>query len=88
MADAARIALELREPEGAFHRIEEWLRAQGFFAAGGEELVADVYLGYGLSETIRRNPHALAARALRGSPARGLCRPIPPVSCFRCWQRS
>jgi para-aminobenzoate synthetase component 1 len=46
--------LELDEPEGAFRRIEEWLRAQGFFAPGGESLVADLYLGYGLSETIRR----------------------------------
>jgi para-aminobenzoate synthetase component I len=47
-------AVELREPRGALRRIEEWLRSQGFFAPGGEELVADVYLGYGLSETIRR----------------------------------
>ena len=47
-------SLELREPEGAFRRIEEWLRARGFFAPGGEELVADLYLGYGLSEATRR----------------------------------
>jgi para-aminobenzoate synthetase component I len=46
--------LELREAQGAFRLIEEWLRAQGFFAAGGENLVADLYLGYGLSQTIRR----------------------------------
>lgn len=46
--------LELREPEGAFHVIEKWLGEQGFFAPGGEELVADLYLGYGLSQTIRR----------------------------------
>ena len=32
--------LELREPEDAFRRIEDWLRARGFFAPGGEELVA------------------------------------------------
>ena len=48
------LALEFREPEGAFRRIEDWLRGQGFFAAGSEELVADLYLGYGLSQTIRR----------------------------------
>ena len=48
------LALELREPEGAFRRIEDWLRGQGFFAPGGEEFVADLYLGYGLSQTIRR----------------------------------
>ncbi|MGH3109987.1 MAG: anthranilate synthase component I family protein [Gaiellaceae bacterium] len=47
-------SLELHEPEGAFRRIEEWLREHGFFVTGGEELVADLYLGYGLSETIRR----------------------------------
>jgi para-aminobenzoate synthetase component 1 len=46
--------LELHEADGAFERIEEWLRAQGFFAPGGEGLVADLYLGYGLSSTIRR----------------------------------
>ena len=48
------LALELREPEGAFRRIEDWLRGRGFFAAGGEELVADLYLGYGISQIIRR----------------------------------
>ena len=47
--------LEIREAEGAFERIEEWLRARGFFGAGGDELVADLYLGYGLSDTIRRD---------------------------------
>ena len=46
--------LELREAEGAFERIETYLREHGFFAAGGEGLVADVYLGYGLSEPLRR----------------------------------
>jgi para-aminobenzoate synthetase component I len=47
-------SLELREPEGAFSRIEEWLRARGFFAAGGETLVAELFIGYGLSHAIRR----------------------------------
>jgi para-aminobenzoate synthetase component I len=46
--------LELREAEGAFERIEAWLSEQGFFRPGGEHLVADLYLGYGLSSTIRR----------------------------------
>ena len=45
---------ELREPGGAFRLIEGWLREQGFFVPGGEELVADLFLGYGLSQTIRR----------------------------------
>jgi para-aminobenzoate synthetase component 1 len=48
--------LELREAEGAFGRIEAWLRERGFFEPGGEGLLADVYLGYGLSQPIRREP--------------------------------
>jgi para-aminobenzoate synthetase component I len=51
---ACAAALELREPNGALRRIEDWLRERGFFTPGGEALVADLYLGYGLSETIRR----------------------------------
>jgi len=47
--------LELHEPEDAFRRIEDWLREKGFFATGGDELVADLYLGYGLSQAIRRS---------------------------------
>lgn len=54
MLDVA--TLELWEPENAFRHIDEWLREQGFFSAGREELVADLYLGYGLSQTIRRTP--------------------------------
>ena len=46
--------LELRDHRDAFERIETWLRGCGFFAPGGEELVADLYLGYGLSQAIRR----------------------------------
>jgi para-aminobenzoate synthetase component I len=45
--------LELTEPAAAFAGIEEWLAAQGFFA-GRDELVADLYLGYGLAQAIRR----------------------------------
>jgi len=48
--------LELREAEGAFAVLESWLHEHGFFRPGGEELVADVFLGYGLSEPIRRTP--------------------------------
>jgi len=46
--------LELRSPDGAFEEIEAWLRARGFFAPGGEDLVAELFLGYGLSSAIRR----------------------------------
>jgi para-aminobenzoate synthetase component 1 len=66
--------LEVRSAEGAFAAIEDWLRERRFFAPGGEDLVADLYLGYGLSETIRRDtsppppepcPLPLAAVSLR-----------------------
>jgi para-aminobenzoate synthetase component I len=66
--------LELRSPDGAFERIESYLRERGFFAPGGEELVADLYLGYGLSAPLRRHasplppepcPLPLAAVAIR-----------------------
>ena len=46
--------LEIHEPDAAFVRIEEWLAARGFFAPGGEELVAELFLGYGLSQALRR----------------------------------
>ena len=66
--------LEVVEPRGAYERIEAWLRERGFFAPGGEGLVADLYLGYGLSEELRRGhapappepcPLPLAACAVR-----------------------
>ena len=47
-------SIEIHEADGALERIEAWLRERGFFAPGGEQLVADLYLGYGLSSTIRR----------------------------------
>ena len=46
--------LELHAVEGAFEAIEAWLVERGFFAPGGEDLVADLYLGYGLSGPLRR----------------------------------
>jgi para-aminobenzoate synthetase component I len=46
--------LELRSHAGAFETLEACLRERGFFGPGGEELVADLYLGYGLSEVLRR----------------------------------
>ena len=46
--------LELHDADSAFERIEAWLSSRGFFADGGDDLVADLYLGYGLSRSIRR----------------------------------
>ncbi len=53
--------LELRSPDDAFGRIEAHLRDAGFFAgpsgaAARDGLVADVFLGYGLSRALRREP--------------------------------
>jgi len=49
--------LELHSPDGAFAAIEDHLRAAGFFGGGAEEVVADLYLGYGLSRALRRGSH-------------------------------
>jgi para-aminobenzoate synthetase component 1 len=47
---------ELWSAEGAFARIEDYLRDHGFFGGGATDAVADLYLGYGLSQAIRREP--------------------------------
>jgi para-aminobenzoate synthetase component 1 len=44
--------LELDEPVGAFRALESFLVEDGFY--GREDVVADLYLGYGLSRTLRR----------------------------------
>jgi para-aminobenzoate synthetase component I len=88
--------LELWSAEGAFANIEAWLREHGFFEPGGEHLVADLYLGYGLSQTIRRGSSPpppepcrlpLAAVSVRdpspGELPGGL---VPPL--FGPWERT
>jgi para-aminobenzoate synthetase component 1 len=47
--------LELWTAAGAFERIEDYLREHGFFTPGGEGLEATLYLGYALSEGLRRS---------------------------------
>ncbi len=64
--------LELRDPLDAFTRLEELLAARGFFTAGSDGLVADVYLGYGLSQSIRRTHSP-------GLPEP--CAPLPLLAC-------
>ena len=64
--------LELRSADGAFERVEAYLRERGFFSPGGEALVADLYLGYGLSEPLRR--HA-------GPPPPEPCPALPLAAC-------
>ncbi len=63
--------LELDAAESAFERLEAWLRARGFFEPGGERLVAELYLGYGLSRSIRRG---------RTPPPPEPC-PLPLIAC-------
>jgi para-aminobenzoate synthetase component 1 len=52
------VILELRSADGAFQAVEAFLRERGFFAPGGERLCAELYLGYGLSEPLRRAGNA------------------------------
>ena len=53
--------LELRSPHGAFAALERYLDAGGFW--GADDLVADVFLGYGLSSPLRRSAVAIASLA-------------------------
>jgi para-aminobenzoate synthetase component I len=76
--------LELRSAEHAFERIETYLRERGFFAPGGDDLVADLYLGYGLSEPLRRTaatpPPEPAALPLAAVAVRNTTGPGPATS--------
>ena len=64
-------AIEIHDAGGALERIEAWLRDRGFFVPGGEALVADLYLGYGLSASLRR----------RHTPAPPEPCPLPLAAC-------
>jgi para-aminobenzoate synthetase component 1 len=58
---------EIRDPEGAFERLDAHLRAQGFLSrAAGDDRSrwAEVYLGFGLSEPLRRNGRPAAPEPL------------------------
>jgi para-aminobenzoate synthetase component 1 len=46
--------LTLDEPQGAFRSLERYLDEAGFW--GAEGVAADLFLGYGLSRAIRRDP--------------------------------
>ncbi len=88
--------LELRSPDAAFELIESYLREHGFFSPGGEDLEADLYLGYGLSEPLRRTkapappepcPLPLAAVAVRDTPGPGPDMAVGDVRIGE-WQRT
>jgi para-aminobenzoate synthetase component 1 len=75
---------------GSIAELESVLRAEGFFEAGADGLVADVYLGYGLSSTIRRStappppePCPLPPAAVRIRPAK---EPIPALQQTVTWR--
>jgi para-aminobenzoate synthetase component 1 len=74
--------------------VEGELRREGFFEGGGDGLVADLYLGYGLSRTLRRStvsdppePCPLPPAAVR---VRTAVEPTPPVGRYRAgdWERT
>ncbi len=88
--------LELHSPEDSFERIEEYLRGYGFFAPGGEYLEADLYLGYGLSEPLRRSglptppepcPLPLAAARVRGTDLVAQSNYLPSFA-IGAWERT
>jgi para-aminobenzoate synthetase component I len=61
---------------GSLQKVEQVLRTEGFFQGGAAGLVADVYLGYGLSRALRRTdapdppePCPLPTAAVRIRPA-------------------
>jgi para-aminobenzoate synthetase component I len=85
--------LELRSSEDAFAHIEEWLSEHGFFAPGGEELVAELYLGYGLSQSIRRTaspapPEPCAALPLAACRLRGRVQPLDGSPRIGDWRQT
>lgn len=90
---AGASTFEVHEAAGAFEAIETHLRNAGFFtAAPPEDRCADVYLGYGLSETLRRSgaaalpePAALPVAAVRVRPTD---EPAPAAGAFSTgpWQ--
>ena len=91
---SVRHVLELHSPNGAFAAIEDYLRAAGFFGGRAEDVVADLYLGYGLSTALRRGRHPdppepcplpLAACRIRPELEPGL-----PAGAFRIgeWSRT
>jgi para-aminobenzoate synthetase component 1 len=86
--------LELGQAGGAFATIEEYLRSEGFFGPGARGLVADLYLGYGLSTTLRRtevpDPPEPCPLPLAVCRIRRLHEVPPPAGDFRIgeWART
>ena len=89
--------LEIHDPVAAFERIEEHMRTAGFFVAAGRGAggrCADVYLGYGLAEPLRRadrparpEPLALPLAACRVRDAASAAAP-PGAYRVGVWERT
>jgi para-aminobenzoate synthetase component I len=59
--DSVNRVLELWSHEGALEALEAYLREAGFDDGSASGLVADVFLAYGLSESLRRRPQPAPA---------------------------
>jgi para-aminobenzoate synthetase component I len=79
---------------GSAAEIEAWLRGAGFFEGGADGLAADVYLGYGLSDPLRRTDAPAPAEPCPLPPAAARIRPVDSgeraAARFRIgrWERS
>jgi para-aminobenzoate synthetase component I len=86
--------LELWSAEGAFARIEDYLREHGFFGGGTTDAAAELYLGYGLSRAIRRQPWPdlpePCSLPLAACRIRSEAEPHPPAGAFELgrWLRT
>ncbi len=78
--------LELWQPEGAFERIDGYLRRAGFFSGASPGICADLYLGYGLSRSLRRtsspDPPEPCSLPLAACRVRPLAEPRPHARGF------
>ena len=86
--------LEVRHSDDPLAEVEEYLRDAAFFGGGAGGLVADVFLGYGISRALRRAPWPdppepcrlpLAAARIRREDER---RPAPAGFRIGEWRRS
>ena len=68
-----RHVLELHSPDGAFAAVKDHLRAAGFFGGGAKDVVADLYLGYGLSRARRRGPTRCSGAVSAARSSRACC---------------